>query len=211
MASAGGFFQRWSRLKQHGPGTGPAEAGQQRPVQQAATADACEAGTEGKVQEKPLPTLADVGQLHAGSDYAAFMAPGVDSTVRRQAMKKLFTEPHFNTMDGLDIYIGDYTRADPVSAAMLASLQHANTSLGRLISAEEQQAPDAAAGAQDALKQEQHAQGNAPENQVPEQNQRAHCAPVAGVDGEALGRIAAPPAEMPAFPMDGVPSSKGSV
>ena len=38
------------------------------------------------------------------------------------ALKKLFADPHFNRMDGLDIYIDDYTKPDPMPRAMLARL-----------------------------------------------------------------------------------------
>jgi hypothetical protein len=72
-----------------------------------------------------LPTMDDVASLTRDSDYAPFMARGVDQVVQRGAMKKLFSDPHFNLMDGLDIYIGDYNKADPIPAAMLALLEHA--------------------------------------------------------------------------------------
>ena len=42
--------------------------------------------------------------------------------VRNAAMKKLFADPHFNVMDGLDIYIGDYTQPDPLPEGMLAQM-----------------------------------------------------------------------------------------
>ncbi len=54
---------------------------------------------------KPAPTLDDVAQLTPESDYAAFTAPQVDARVRNEALKKLFfTDPHFNTGDGLDVH-----------------------------------------------------------------------------------------------------------
>ena len=34
-------------------------------------------------------------------------------------MKKLFSDPHFNVMDGLDIYIDDYGKPDPIPLSML--------------------------------------------------------------------------------------------
>ena len=37
-------------------------------------------------------------------------------------MKKLFADPHFNVMDGLDIYIDDYSKADPIPEAMLRAM-----------------------------------------------------------------------------------------
>jgi hypothetical protein len=69
--------------------------------------------------------MADVANLTRDSDYAPFIARGVDQAVQRGAMKKLFADPHFNLMDGLDIYIGDYNTPDPIPAAMLALLDHA--------------------------------------------------------------------------------------
>lgn len=73
----------------------------------------------------PAPTMDDVANLTRDSDYAPFMARGVDQAVQRGAMKKLFSNPHFNLMDGLDIYIGDYNTVDPIPAAMLVLLEHA--------------------------------------------------------------------------------------
>jgi hypothetical protein len=45
--------------------------------------------------------------------------------VRRSALKKLFQDPHFNVMDGLDTYIGDYNTPDPLPDSMLKELQFA--------------------------------------------------------------------------------------
>ena len=56
------------------------------------------------------------------SDYARFVAPGVDAGVKNAALKKLFTDPHFNLMDGLDTYIDDYGRPDPLPAGMLRQM-----------------------------------------------------------------------------------------
>jgi len=61
----------------------------------------------------------DVAALTPESDYTRFVAPEVDESVRRAAMKKLFTDPHFNVMDGLDTYIDDYSKPDPIPPSML--------------------------------------------------------------------------------------------
>ena len=37
-------------------------------------------------------------------------------------MKKLFADPHFNVMDGLDIYIDDYSKPSPLSKAQMAKM-----------------------------------------------------------------------------------------
>ena len=71
---------------------------------------------------KPLPTMDDVAQLTHASDYSRFVTPGVDADVRNAAMKKLFSDPHFNVMDGLDIYIDDYGKPDPLPASMLRQM-----------------------------------------------------------------------------------------
>lgn len=86
----------------------------------------------------PLPTMDDVARLTGDSDFSAFVARGVDAAVRRTALKKLFADPHFNAMDGLDVYIDDYTKPSPVSEAMLASLAHAKNALRRAVEAVEE-------------------------------------------------------------------------
>ena len=48
------------------------------------------------------------------SDYRAFFHPKVGEDVRRAALKKLFADPRFNVMDGLDVYIDDYSKEAPI-------------------------------------------------------------------------------------------------
>jgi hypothetical protein len=80
--------------------------------------------------EQNSPTLEDAARLTSESDFSSFVMPGVSKDVQRLALKKLFSDPRINAMDRLDIYIDDYTRPDPISAAMLASLKHANSVFG---------------------------------------------------------------------------------
>ncbi|MFZ2648472.1 MAG: DUF3306 domain-containing protein, partial [Burkholderiaceae bacterium] len=70
----------------------------------------------------PLPTLDDVAQLTRDSDFSPFVNRQVDPQVRNAAMKKLFSDPHFNVMDGLDTYIDDYGKPDPLPLAMLRQM-----------------------------------------------------------------------------------------
>ena len=72
--------------------------------------------------ETPLPTMADVHQLTAESDFSPFVAKNVSPEVRNTAMKKLFTDPHYNVMDRLDIYIDDYSQPDPIPESMLRQM-----------------------------------------------------------------------------------------
>ncbi len=68
------------------------------------------------------PSMQDVAALNADSDFKPFIARAVAPEVRNAAMKKLFADPHFNVMDGLDIYIDDYSIPDPLPASMLRKM-----------------------------------------------------------------------------------------
>jgi len=128
-----GFLRRWARMK-----SSP------EPVEQAVAAEApVPAVQPPPVEEaRPLPTLDDVARLTPESDYSAFVAKGVDKAVQRMALKKLFADPSFAVMDGLDIYISDYNKAAPLTDAMLAALKHAPGVLDRLLAKDEHEDED---------------------------------------------------------------------
>lgn len=69
-----------------------------------------------------LPSL---DTLTIDSDYAPFMQAGVDDEVKRGALRKLFSDPRFNVMDGLDVYIDDYSKPDPIDPAIVRTLAQA--------------------------------------------------------------------------------------
>ena len=124
----GRFFSRWSQRKQ-AVKLGLAEEEKPQPQNpepvQAKTsplATTPQEAADNKAKPVKLPTLADVEQLTPQSDFSSFMSQGVTPEVRNAAMKKLFTDPHYNVMDGLDIYIGDYNTPDPMPAGMLAKM-----------------------------------------------------------------------------------------
>src|SRR5690606_37028521 len=72
-------------------------------------------------QDAP-PTLEDVSLLTPDSDFSSFVARGVAPAVKNAAMKKLFADPHFNVMDGLDIYIDDYTQREILPESMMRKM-----------------------------------------------------------------------------------------
>jgi hypothetical protein len=74
--------------------------------------------------DKPAknPPLPAIESLTQESDFSPFMGKDVAADLRNQAMKKLFTDPHYNVQDGLDIYIGDYTKSDPIPLEMLRKM-----------------------------------------------------------------------------------------
>src|SRR5262245_5173961 len=74
------------------------------------------------VSETPSEALPSIDSLSFESDFAAFLKPQVDEGLKRQALKKLFSDPRFNVMDGLDIYIDDYTQPDPIAPEVARKL-----------------------------------------------------------------------------------------
>ena len=140
------FFSRWSRQKRAASETRPAppaselspdlpperprDAGLgmagQTPVPTAASNPPTLAQTPAQTPDAAaMPTLDDVKALTPESDFQPFMQRGVGTEVRNAAMKKLFADPHFNVMDGLDIYIDDYSQPDPMPAGMLRRMASA--------------------------------------------------------------------------------------
>ncbi len=75
--------------------------------------------------EPPPPTLVDAHALGRDADFRPFMARNVAPEVKNAAMRKLFSDPHFNVMDRLDTYIDDYSLPDPIPAAMLRQMNGA--------------------------------------------------------------------------------------
>lgn len=70
----------------------------------------------------PSPTMEDVQALTAQSDFSRFAARDVAADVKNAALKKLFADPRYKVMDGMDVYIGDYSKPDPLPDSMLRQL-----------------------------------------------------------------------------------------
>lgn len=103
------FLSRWSRRKQ-------AAAKSASP-------------TPAPAPSRPPETLPAPESLTFESDFQSFLHDKVEESVKRAALKKLFADPRFNVMDGLDIYIDDYSKDDPIPEAMLAQLEHSKATL----------------------------------------------------------------------------------
>lgn len=106
------FLSRWSRLKK-----------ESRAEEQAEKAPLRDEKAE------PAPTLPAVDKLTPESDFAPFMHPKVQDALRRVALKKLFSDPHFNIPDPFEAYSGDWTGGEPISEEILATLNQARTHL----------------------------------------------------------------------------------
>ena len=144
-----GFFGRWSRLK-----TDAREAPPQPEIEAAPPA------VTPRAEDAP-PELPPVDSLTIDSDFRGFLHPKVDEDLKRSALRKLFSDPHFNVMDGLDVYIDDYSVSEPIPADMLAGMKQAQRILRWAEghddddqARDEEAAPEAEAGASPASGQD---------------------------------------------------------
>jgi hypothetical protein len=105
------FLDRWSRLK-----TKEREAAQEPPAAAPVPAPV-------KAEEAlPLPNIED---LKPDSDFRPFMNASVDPATRRDALKKLFADAHFNTPDPFEPFSGDLRVAESISPELLKTLNQA--------------------------------------------------------------------------------------
>lgn len=117
------FLGRWSRLKRE-------ERSEEKKLPEQAETEA--------------PPLPPAEELTAESDFTGFMHPKVGDAVRRVALKKLFSDPHFNTPDPFEPFSGDWTNAEPISEELMKTLNQARTHLfGDEKQKEEEQLPQA--------------------------------------------------------------------
>lgn len=146
---SGGFFARWSRRKaqvrQGEPLPEPAPASASRDAARSAPDKPATPASSGSTSvaapavapsatpaatdvasAQPAPTLEELSRLNpldAQANFSRFIQPEVAPELKNAALKKLFTDPHFNVMDGLDVYIDDYSQPDPLPPGMLEQLQ----------------------------------------------------------------------------------------
>lgn len=118
--TAGGesFLQRWSRLKAEAP-----ERQRESAADVAQPGPGADADPETGAKTPP-PVLPSLDELGDDSDYSAFLAPEVDESLRRQALRRLFRSPKFNVCDGLDDYCEDFTQFAPLGGIVTADMRH---------------------------------------------------------------------------------------
>ncbi len=139
-----------------------------------ATGNATDSATHRPAE--PAPTMSDVARLTPQSDYTRFVAPGVDNQVKQAAMKKLFADPHFNRMDGLDVYIDDYTQSTPIPMSVLRQMVQSRA-LGLFQDEDRSEttaAPGAEAGEQRTDRGPQAAAGARPDGSVEQDVPASH-------------------------------------
>ena len=114
------FLSRWSRRKTEAKQT--SEVGPERPSAGVVPAQAGTQSPSAPPEEQLPEPLPPVDSLTPESDFTPFMNPEVDAATKRQALKKLFEDPRFNVMDGLDVYIDDYSKPDPLPEGWLEKM-----------------------------------------------------------------------------------------
>lgn len=128
------FLERWSRLKR----SDVAAAAPAAPVVPAPTvaegpaAPAAASPADAQAPVSPAEAvLPPIDSLDLAADFSAFMKKEVSESLRRAALRKLFSDPHFHfeRMDKLDIYIDDYSGSDPIPPDMLQRLRQFETLL----------------------------------------------------------------------------------
>jgi Protein of unknown function (DUF3306) len=123
-----GFLRRWATKKADAAQLTQAEAKAPTlalPATSALPAQIADSDPSQRVSDQvspPLPTLEDALQLTNRSDFLPFMREGVTPAARNAALKTLFTDPQFNVMDMMDIYVDDYSKPDPIPDALLRML-----------------------------------------------------------------------------------------
>lgn len=111
------FLSRWSRRKLESKRDAPA-ALPAAELPAAALPAAEPAAPAAQAAESDVPP-------GTSAEYRQFFDPKVDEKLRQAALRGLFSDPHFNVMDGLDTYIDDYSVADPIPEGMLRKLNQA--------------------------------------------------------------------------------------
>jgi Protein of unknown function (DUF3306) len=99
------FLARWSRLKREAP------------------------AEKKEVAPAVPPAVPPVESLTPESDFAAFMNPKVKEELRRLALKKLFSDPHFNVPDPFEPYSRDWNDVEALTPELLATLNQARSVL----------------------------------------------------------------------------------
>jgi hypothetical protein len=101
------FLDRWSRRK--------LEQAEEKAALPAQTGD----------KDEPAVALPPIEDLNPESDFTPFMNPRVDGETRRAALKKLFSDAHYNIPDPFEAYSEDYTVSETIPLEMLKTLNHA--------------------------------------------------------------------------------------
>jgi hypothetical protein len=110
MNSASSFLRRWSQRK----------------------LESAVRKTVSVPETPPVQALPETESLGFEADFSPFMQQGVDAETRRNALRKLFMTDHYRAMDGLDVYVEDFSRPALLNSDLLQTLDHAQALLRKV-------------------------------------------------------------------------------
>ncbi|WP_331506874.1 DUF3306 domain-containing protein [Novimethylophilus sp.] len=84
-----------------------------------------------KIQSaSPVAAPQPAAEAHGtDADVSALLRPEVERGVRQAALRKFFMSDRYRVMDGLDVYVDDYSSLELLPAALLGRLVHATALL----------------------------------------------------------------------------------
>jgi hypothetical protein len=169
-----GFISRWSRKKSESKAAPVEPVERPKPMNEARAAE--------PIPPVPLPPIES---LTPESDFTPFMQADVSPALRRQAVKTLFQDPRYNVMDGLDTYIADYSKPDPLPAGWLEKMTQ-TARLGVYREPEPEPAPPEAAAVAQGPLEHSHDPADTPAegSQAPAMPKSTH---QAGADEDSSG------------------------
>ena len=88
--------------------------------------ESVDSAVESPDADEPLLTDADMPQLEtltAKSDLSDFFNKGVSETLRRAALRHVFSLPVYNVRDGLNDYDDDYTKFEPLGDTVTSDMK----------------------------------------------------------------------------------------
>jgi hypothetical protein len=120
------FLRRWSQRKLAAARESqPTEAPAPPRAEVAAPVVPPAVGLPSSAASEQAAALPAPETLSFESDFTPFLQASVDPAVRSKALRRLFADPRFNVMDGLDVYIDDYGKFEPIPPELVKELRHA--------------------------------------------------------------------------------------
>jgi hypothetical protein len=152
------FLSRWARLKREAreneatAAKAPPEVAPP-PAENALTeaAEGAEGARAGADAAGAVPELPSLDSLTGESDFGAFMAAHVSPELRRQALRKMFTNAKYAIVDPLDPYRADYGAFTALGDTVTSDMKY---HVERLLRKELEQAAEAAEAAGNAAPDE---------------------------------------------------------
>lgn len=118
-------FEQWSRRKRGLDDAHPNEPLAQHDIQPPPAPEVVETLPNDPARESAEPCeiaegsldeqLPDPDTLGPGSDFKAFLMPGVSTALRRRALRRMYATGNYHIRDGLDDYDHDYSQMKPLA------------------------------------------------------------------------------------------------